>query len=150
MEMAKAVLSPALLAAFITMQPSEQAHSLDVLKKLKVQGEDHPDLLAAALLHDLGKTVKPLRVWERVLIVLVKGLSPSLARSLGLTFHWPMFRVAELHPEWGAELAANAGASPLTVALIRRHQETLPEQGETSETSEDLLLRKLQAVDDES
>ena len=44
-------------------------------------------------------------------------------------------------------MARLAGTSPLAVALIRRHQQPSPPE---SNQEEDDLLRKLQAVDDES
>jgi hypothetical protein len=55
--------------------------------------------------------------------------------------------VAEQHPQWGAELAAQTGASPLTVALIRRHQEPFTSQ---PASMEEQLLGQLQTADDHS
>lgn len=158
--LARQLLTPAQLALFYRMQPAEQAHSLRVARDLLEQGEEHPDLFVAALLHDVGKSRFPLSLWERVLIVLVKAVCPGCARRWGLQaaalsspeepqhFGWRRpFVVAAAHPEWGAQLAAETGATPLGVALIRRHQEALPED---RGTLEDRLLRKLQAVDDQN
>ena len=140
-------LTPALMALFLKMQPSEQSHSLGVLQKLVEQGENHPDLWVAALLHDVGKSRYPLHVWERVVIVLGKALFPARVKDWGSdspgaeeartgpqawrrqgwrrqSWRRP-FIVAEKHPVWGAELASQAGASSLATALIRRHQEEL-------------------------
>jgi hypothetical protein len=47
-------------------------------------------------------------------------------------------------------MAAAAGASPLTQALIRRHQEDRREARVGPESLEDRLLAKLVLVDDES
>jgi hypothetical protein len=55
------------------------------------------------------------------------------------------FIVAEQHPIWGADLAAECGTSQLAVSLIARHQEQIPPE---ASSMEDILLRKLQAVDD--
>jgi len=55
--------------------------------------------------------------------------------------------VATWHAEWGAEMAQQAGASPLVIDLIRRHPQVVPPD---SGQAEDNLLRKLQAEDDES
>ena len=151
-----AVLSPPLMELFCGMQPGEQVHALQVLGKLQAQGETDADLLAAALLHDAGKQRCALQPWERVLIVLAQAACPKLARRWG---HLPEnsaqgcegwrrpFVAAAQHAEWGAEMALQAGASPQVAALIRRHPYPAP-PGSTA--WEDRLLRKLQAVDDES
>jgi hypothetical protein len=55
--------------------------------------------------------------------------------------------VAVQHAEWGAALALEAGVSPLAAALIRRHQQPAPAG---SALQEDILLCKLQAVDNNS
>lgn len=147
---AEAVLSPPLMALFTGMQPSEQVHALKVLEVLQAQGETHPDLFAAALLHDAGKQRCPLRLWERVAIVLVQAASPALSRRLGEqpAADCPGWRkafiVAAQHAEWGAQLVQQAGISPLAADLIRRHQQPAPVG---SQCDEDVLLRKLQAVD---
>lgn len=143
-------LSPPLMSIFTCMQPSEQAHSLHIARQLIQQGETHPDLLVAALLHDSGKNYHPLNVWERVAVVVGKSLLPDQARQWGKgrPNGWKRaFAVAEQHGEWGAQMAAQAGAPPLVVRLIRRHQFPLDHP---AENLEDSLLLKLQGVDNES
>jgi putative nucleotidyltransferase with HDIG domain len=148
------VLSPSLMALFLRMQASEQAHSLDIFGKLANQGDTNHDLLVAALLHDVGKSRQPLRPWERALVVAGKALFPGLAKRWGQSppggrlgnLRLP-FVVAEQHPQWGAEMAAQAGASPLAVALIKRHQDVMQTK---PATLEDRLLLRLQLLDDES
>jgi len=125
-------LSPAQYVLFRRLQPSEQAHAIAVFKQIREQ-ESHPDLLVASLLHDIGKVLYPLSVWQRVSIVLLG----SKAGRVGM--------VAEKHPEWGADLAKKAGASPLAVRLIRRHQDAARKGGPSKE---DRLLAILQAADD--
>ena len=66
----KEILSQSQYELFQQMQLSEQAHAIQVYADLKAQGHLEHDLLVAALLHDAGKTKAPLRVWERVWIVL--------------------------------------------------------------------------------
>jgi len=78
--LAQAVLNPLQMALFRQMQASEQVHSLQVLKTLQEQGENHPDLMTAALLHDIGKIRYPLRLWERVFIVLGDSFMPRLTK----------------------------------------------------------------------
>jgi hypothetical protein len=158
----KTLLQAPLYDLFKSLSQEEQAHSINVLNKLLERGQKNPDLLTVALLHDVGKSRFPLRLWERVFIVFVKLVLPERSKSWGnsdlLTatthgwgrFNWLLkkpFLVAEQHPQWGAEMVSKAGGSPLVVALVARHQEKL-----TKEPSgeEDTLLSKLQMVDDES
>lgn len=153
---ARQVLSPALMALFQRMQAGEQAHSLAIFCQLCEQNETQEDLLVAALLHDVGKGRYPLRLWERVLIVLARVFVPERVKAWGSgePRGWKRaFVVAERHPAWGAELAAAAGASPLAVSIIRRHQEPLLPaavgRGE-GPSLEDRLLHRLQLLDNES
>ncbi len=143
-------LTPSLISLFSRMQISEQAHSLRVFNQLIAQDEKNADLLVAALLHDVGKSRHPLRLYERVMVVLAKTLFPGWVKRWGQgdPSGWQRpFVVAEQHPAWGAEMATQAGASPLAAALIYRHQENL--QGKAV-TYEDQLLYRLQLLDDES
>jgi predicted HD phosphohydrolase len=137
-------LSPALSALFRRMAASEQAHALAVLARLQERGCTDPDLLAAALLHDVGKVRLPLSTPDRVLIVLAKRFLPQAAarwgQGEGRGFKRP-FVTAARHAAWGAELAQAAGASERTCALIRKHQDE-PEAG-------DDLLSALQEADDD-
>ena len=138
-------LTPSQMVLFRRMQPSEQAHAYQILERLKTAGQTDPDLLAAALLHDVGKVLVPLSIFDRVVIVLGKRFfrrrvmrwsegTPSRLRR--------PFVVAAHHPAWGADLAEQAGASPRTVDLIRRHQD--------DPSVDNPLLAALQAADDEN
>jgi hypothetical protein len=141
-------LTPRQMALFERMQPGEQAHSLAVLHKLTFQGETDSDLLAAALLHDVGKTRSPLNVWERIWIVLVKKFAPArlaLGGDVPLRGWQRPLVVAALHPAWGAAMASEAGCSPVTVTLIRQHQNPISPADPLF-----TLLHKLQAADDEA
>jgi hypothetical protein len=144
---ASQVLSPELMQLFLRQHPSEQAHSLKIYLLLRQQGEASPDLLSAALIHDAGKSRYPLRIWERVLVVIIQTLAPAKAQQWGRATPrgWKRpFAVASQHAAWGAEMAQACGASPLTVALIRRHHESPcmnPAQ------PEDELLRRLHSMD---
>lgn len=145
--LAQAHLPPTLRPLFEAMSPADQAHGLRVLRALLRQGEDHPDLLAAALLHDVGKSRVPLRLWERVVVVLAEALLPGASARWGhgRPQGWRRpFVVAQQHPRWGAEMLAAAGASALLQELVRRHQERLdrPPTGPT-----EVLLNKLQQAD---
>jgi len=138
------------MSLFNRMHDSEQAHSLRVYNQLLAQGEKDTDLLVAALLHDVGKSRHPLRLYERVVVVLAKALFPEQVKQWGQgdPGGWQRpFVIAEQHPAWGAEMAAQAGASPKAVALIYRHQEKLSGK---ADTHEDQLLLRLQLLDEES
>ena len=145
------------LALFQCMQPSEQAHSLRLLQTLLERGERDKDLCVAAVLHDVGKIRYPLRVWERVWIVLAQAVCPGYVqawgeereKSLEVVEWWrKAFVVAAQHPQWGAQMADEAGVSPLAVTLIRRHQEKLAYPVTRENTLEERLLEILQSVDD--
>ena len=135
---------------FRRMQPAEQVHAYQIFKLLQASGQGTPELLTAALLHDVGKILVPLSIFDRVGIVLVKHLFPSAALrwAEGTPHGWRRpFVVAAHHAEWGADLANQAGASALTVDLIRHHQDS---PGQSLDSDPGHLLVALQAADDEN
>ena len=140
-------LSPPLQHLFDRLSVADQRHSLDVLYALRAQGYNDRDLMAAALLHDVGKAGTTLHLWQRVAIVLLQATWPALLDELawGDPAHWRYaFYLQREHPAMGARLAQEAGASPLTVELIRRHQVPLRQPGRSLE---DKFLRALQEAD---
>lgn len=151
---AQELLGPALWEVFARLQPGEQAHSLNILRQLQALGETDHDLLTAALLHDVGKSLCPLHLWERVWIVLYNrllrgnlqpwsGLTPHQVQSL--PFWQRPLAVAACHPAWGAKLAADRAAPDLVVVLIAAHQD----QNSFSNGSQAAnFLTALQSVDD--
>jgi hypothetical protein len=147
----KAVLSPSELSLFQQLPSADQNHSLRVLEALEKAGEKNPHLLESALLHDIGKIIHPLRLWERVFAVLVKALFPVLYMNWGEGEPRGIKRplvIIKQHPEWGAVLAESAGSSPTTVWLILNHEKDNP----TNPQSEGdlILLEKLQAADNQN
>ena len=154
--LAEKLLSPALLNLFMQMQASEQAHSISIARQLLEDDQVDNDLIIAALLHDVGKSRYPLRLWERTIIVVGNRLFPTKASQWGqgAPAGWRRaFVVAAQHPAWGAEMVAQAGASPMVVAIVRRHQDQIGLDAETvggDRSLEDQLVYKLQLIDNES
>jgi hypothetical protein len=132
-------------AAFVSLPVAYQRHHLDVYRRLWQAGCRDGDVLAAALLHDVGKVDGRRRVWlwQRVAAVLL-GRWPALLAQLGepSAGGWCYgFYLHVHHPAIGAARAAALGCSPRTVALIAAHQET---------ASADPALALLRAADDET
>ncbi len=124
-------LPPSALPLFQTMSPADQRHSLRVCQGLLARGCADKDLLAAALLHDVGKAQGRVPFWTRPAIVLGKMLVPRLLKSLtvypyeGRTIPgWKRaLSNAWWHVEIGAELAAAAGLPEKAVLYIRTHHQ---------------------------
>jgi hypothetical protein len=143
------VLPPGAQELFRKMSAPDQRHSLNVMRTLRCAGHARADLLAAALLHDAGKSAAKIYPWHRAIIVLSKRFAPGLLAWL--TGGEPRreawrkpFVVHRAHPEIGADWAARAGCSSLTVSLIRRHQEPLRR---APQNEEEQLLVALQRAD---
>lgn len=118
-------LSPALYDVFCKLNLAEQHHAYQVRTTLVAAGHTEPDLLTAALLHDVGKSQMPLAVWEKVAIVLGNRFFAQTAKAWGqnqVVSWWRRpFINAYQHPAWGADLVAGAGAPARVVELVRRH-----------------------------
>ncbi|GAC1634098.1 MAG: hypothetical protein NVS4B11_35840 [Ktedonobacteraceae bacterium] len=66
------------LPLFATMSHADQQHSLRVCRGLQARGCGEHDMLAAALLHDVGKAQGRVPFWTRPAIVLGKMCAPRL------------------------------------------------------------------------
>jgi putative nucleotidyltransferase with HDIG domain len=138
------VLSAAEVALFQRLVASDRWHSYEVYRLLLDAGETDANLLAAALLHDIGKTRARPGILGRVAVVLAEKWLPrrAAAWSEGEPSGWRRpFVIRARHPEWGAALAQAAGSPPETVALIRQHQDANAKRP-------DRLLERLQWADD--
>lgn len=149
-------LTSAQWALFTQMQSADKRHALDIFQRLVRQGENQPDLLLAALFHDVGKLCYHLNLLERAMVVLVEAVLPGQARRWGnlppagwdgLPGWRKAFILAAHHADWGAEMARQAGAGPLTVTLIRHHHNPTDLRDDAWMSS---LLNKLWVVDNES
>ncbi|GGQ99765.1 HD domain-containing protein [Deinococcus ruber] len=112
---ALAALTPSEGRVYLGMDARDREHAVRVAQALLT---DHPqasgELLAASLLHDCGKSVRPYRVWERVAVGLVPG-RVSRWVPLGALY------VRGFHPELGAALLSGVGARTGVIELVRRH-----------------------------
>jgi len=152
---AAAYLTAPQLALFRRMPHIEQIHALNVLRtlfaNLPPDGDLRAldDLAAAALLHDVGKSRYPVRIWQKTLPVLVGRAAPVLYETLAdkdpRHWLWRAFAVKRHHPAWGAEMARTAHSSERVVWLIAHHQDDAAQWDEHPHAA---LLRALQAADD--
>ncbi len=124
-------LPAAALTLFRTMSNADQQHCLRVCRRLQARGCVERDMLAAALLHDVGKGEGRVPFWTRPVIVVSKILRPAwLARitiAPELIEHTkiPTWRrelsYAWWHAEVGARLAAQTGLSQRSILYIQTH-----------------------------
>jgi len=119
------ILPPGPAELFGRMPRQDQRHALDVLRALQSQGQDAPELLAAALLHDAAKS-RDVRIWHRVAAVLLQSWRPEwlerLASAEPTSWRYA-FWVQVHHADLSARLAQAAGCSVGTVELIRHHHD---------------------------
>ncbi len=113
-------------ALFATMSRNDQRHSLTVYRSLRARGCADADLLAAALLHDVGKGGGRVPLWARPPVVLLRRLAPDTLDQLSATpdMWWRRpFYYARRHAEIGADLAEQVGLSARAVEMIRTHHQ---------------------------
>ena len=156
-------LPPEAATLFRAMPHHDRRHALRVLHTLQARGTADPDLVAAALLHDVGKSGQPpdqrlekcepgrkagrVRLWHRVATVLMRATWPGLLERIGkdgrpTNWRYP-FYVQLHHAAIGALLAEQAGCSPRAAELIRQHEDQAAMAG-------DPLLAALQGADNQS
>ena len=115
---------------FESMTLRDRQHCLQVYGRLRAQRHDDQDLLAASLLHDVGKG--QVALWHRVAYVLLQAWAPALLHRLaspgqGRSWRQALHRCLR-HPELGAELARQAGSTAQVVALIRAAEHDAPDE----------------------
>lgn len=107
------------------MSRADRRHAAGVARRVEVAlgHEATRPVLAAALLHDCGKTVSGLGTYGRVIATLsgkMAGLDQAVAwtETTGFTRRVGLYLE---HPRLGAELLGLAGSAPLTVAWTAEH-----------------------------
>ncbi len=146
---ADTVLNPPAREWFHSLPRDLQWHGVQVMHDLRRAGIDRPAALAAALLHDAGKAEGPNGPLVRTLVVLARRLAPGWsARRKVIDYRSAqgidrVLAIAYQHPAIAAERAAACGCDPVTIDLIRHHQD--PDR-----SKEDTLLRLFQQVDDQN
>lgn len=120
-ELGRARLTPPLFELFAAQHPRDVVHSANTARWLLDRGHDDPDLVAAALVHDIGKGHQ--RPMDRTIYVLAGhlGLARALAQERS---HFELRRAVArtlTHSETGAEMLRRAGATERVVDLTARH-----------------------------
>lgn len=107
------------------MSNPDRRHAVGVARRVEASLADQATdpVLAAALLHDVGKTVAHLRTYGRVVATLsakVAGhdMATAWSETRGFTRRVGLYLQ---HPRLGADMLALAEADPLTVAWTREH-----------------------------
>lgn len=154
-QLAAQFLNQPQLTLFRRLPLMEQHHALAVLNgvlRAPLPAEDDravDDLAVAALLHDCGKMLYPVRVWQKTLPVLVNKASPRLFKWMAghdpRRLVWRGFAVKAHHPAWGAGLVSETGASARVVWLVAHHQDPAEQWAGHPYSA---LLTALQAADD--
>ncbi len=116
------LLNPDELALFYGMSRPALHHSLRVFRKLRMECPDDAQLLAAALLHDVGKG--RMSIAHRVAVVLLEASRPDVLEAIA-SREGPGWRRGfyehQHHPDLGAEMVRRAGSGQRVVELIRHH-----------------------------
>ncbi len=107
---------------FLAMDRRERHHGCAVARALLRRRPDAPPLLVrAALLHDVGKSCRPYRVWQRILVHLYTPQSvPSEPRYPGF---WGEVQAKVHHPTYGAQMILAAGGCGRVASLVERHHD---------------------------
>lgn len=122
----EAYLGPTERELFFRQRLADQRHGIDLGARLRRDGFDDPDLIRAALLHDVGKSIERLPVACRVAYSACAAYAPTAARWLAEAnrARWRRpFYLARHHARLGANAARQAGCSPRVVALIAGHEQ---------------------------
>lgn len=144
------VLSAAEFDLWVRQRPADRRHSASVARRVEraLGGDAGKPVLAAALLHDVGKIDSRLGTYGRVIATLsgkAVGHDPDVIRAwtktTGITRRVGLYLQ---HPRLGGDMLELAGSDPLTVAWTREHH--LPPEEWTVDPA---LARALKDADDD-
>jgi hypothetical protein len=102
-------LLPGERALWSRMSDPDRRHAVDVAHAV---GDAPREVLAAALLHDVGKVESGLGTFARVGATLLGAIRREWPGRVGAYLH---------HDELGAALLTHAGSDPFTIAWAREH-----------------------------
>lgn len=125
---ARSLLLPAEAELWEEMSRPDRRHAIAVARRIERSlgnGASRP-VMAAALLHDVGKIASALGTCQRVVatvIVAAAGYRRSAAWA-GRGGWKGRLGLYVTHPQLGAEMLRRAGSDPLTVAWTAEHQST--------------------------
>ncbi len=117
---AKAQLPPNAYELYLSMDKRDRDHACRVTEYLlKEKPDASKSLVAAALLHDIGKAEGPYRSFERILVHLYmpKKLTKT-PRYKGLKGMW---QKRQHHAYYGAERLRTAGISEAIASIVEQH-----------------------------
>ncbi len=142
------LLLPGERALWQRMSGPDRRHAAGVARNVQraLGHEADRAVLAAALLHDVGKVESGLRTYGRAIATLsAKVAGPEMAhtwtRQRGFARRVGLYL---LHPDLGADLLELAGSDPITVAWAREHH-----RGEQHWSLPRPLAEALKAADDD-
>lgn len=93
-------------SVFHRMSNADRRHSIGVARRAARHDGSDAITVAAALLHDAGKSVDDLRVWERIAATCLGGRRARWSRYLD-------------HENIGITMLLDAGARPEVIAILR-------------------------------
>jgi hypothetical protein len=147
-EWVRSVLSDDELKLWQRMSRADRRHAVGVAHDVERQlGHDATKpVLAAALLHDVGKVASSLGTYGRVIATLAgaaagRTMAEAWTQGKGFTRKVGLYL---RHPVLGADMLAMANSDPLTVAWAREHH--LPEEEWTLPPT---IAHALKAADDD-
>ena len=130
-EWALAQLLPAEVELWRRMSGPDRRHAVGVARRAEraLGDEATRPVLAAALLHDVGKTVARLGTYGRVVATMCASVTGPEVHQMWVQGRGFTRRVGLYltYPALGADLLAMAGSDELTVAWAREHHEPAEE-----------------------
>lgn len=129
-EWVHSVLTDDELKLWRRMKPADRRHAVGVARRVEraLGDEATKSVLAAALLHDVGKVAAGLGVYGRVVATLAgaaagRTMAEAWTEGKGFTRRVGLYL---RHPDLGGDMLAMAGSDSLTITWTREHH--LPEE----------------------